>query len=999
MIGKTISHYKILEKIGAGGMGVVYKVQDTRLQRTAALKFLPPALTGDDEGRERFIQEARAAAALDHQNICNIYEIAADEDDRIFISMAYYEGETLRDKIGREAQPSQPMRIDEAVDIALQVAEGLAEAHRKNIFHRDIKPANIIITKNGVVKIIDFGLARLKGETRLTKDGTTLGTAAYMSPEQARSTNADHRSDTWSLGVILYEMITGQLPFLGDNIMGTIYSIVNNDYEPVSAFRSDVPEELEQLIDIALSKDPGQRFQNTAHLVMELRKLKNTGASGFTTTKREITKSRLRTGTTGKTALSRRFMIPLIFFLIAFIIIAGYFLLKEKPGTGESLTKTVNKLSLAVVYFENKSGDESLDNWREAFSELLTTDLSQSKYLHVLRSDQVYGIFKKLNILEAQRYSAADLKKIAQKGRVNRIIKGSYIKAGDDFVITAMLIDSDSGETISSLSVRAQGEKNIFSKLDELTREIKLGLDINPGQVAADIDGRIGKITTTSPEAYKNYIEGIKYHNKGLYRKAIQHLEKALEIDPGFAAAYRKTAKAYSNLRYDGKHDEYLKKAFELRHRVSERERLVIEEDYYSQNEKTYNEAVESLQALLRLYPDDLLGNYHLGSLYENIEEWDKALEPLKVCMNNDDPFFGAYSAVGRIYMHKGMYEKAREVLENSIDRVANKSRIHRELAVLYRNRGMYDQALNEIGNAAALGFPPDYAIVVAGDIYFCRGDLEEALREYRKLAQEKGSRAKIIYMMRMASVSFLQGKFDSQKASFEKLIEMAKAAKVRWIEHYARYGLAGIFRKNGNPRAALQEYGSIWQSAAADGNMDEQRNVSWNKGLTHLEMGALKEAREDAEQLKLLIETGAQPGKIRYYYHLFGEIAAKKKDFPRAVDYFNKALSGLPPYWDIRLVFLYSLADVFFQAGDMEKAKETFEKVISFRGNARVNYSELVPRSFYKLGKIYREMGLKTAALNSYKKFVELWKDSDPRFQPLVKEARQGIKELVSSE
>ncbi|MBL7075363.1 protein kinase [candidate division KSB1 bacterium] len=271
MIGKTISHYKILEKIGEGGMGVVYKAEDTKLKRTVALKFLPQEFTRDEEAKERFVHEAQAASALDHPNICTIYEINETEDGQTFIAMAYYEGETLKEKISKESLP-----IDEALDIASQVAQGLSKAHEKGIVHRDIKPGNIIVTNDGVAKIVDFGLAKMAGASRITRAGSTLGTAAYMSPEQARGEEVDYRTDIWALGVVLYEMLTGQLPFPGEYESAVIYSILNVDPKSPRDFREDIPAELEQVVIKMMKKEISQRYVSVTEFKTDLGKIKST---------------------------------------------------------------------------------------------------------------------------------------------------------------------------------------------------------------------------------------------------------------------------------------------------------------------------------------------------------------------------------------------------------------------------------------------------------------------------------------------------------------------------------------------------------------------------------------------------------------------------------------------------------------------------------------------------------------------------------------------------
>lgn len=311
MIGKTISHYKIVEKLGEGGMGVVYKAEDTNLKRYVALKFLPPELTRDKEARERFIHEAQSASALDHPNVCTVYEIGKTEDGQMFIAMGYYEGETLKAKIAKG-----PLKIDEAVDIAVQIASGLEKAHEKKIVHRDIKPANIFITKDGLVKILDFGLAKLSGQTQLTKAGSTLGTVAYMSPEQAKGKEVDHRTDIWSLGIIIYEILTGQLPFKGDYEQAVVYSIINAEPESLKD-KSEVGPEFDQIANRILQKDPQSRYASVnklLHDLVEYRKKKFGPVPEI-----PIFKSFLRF------VLKPRVAIPAVVSIILLIIIAIWF--------------------------------------------------------------------------------------------------------------------------------------------------------------------------------------------------------------------------------------------------------------------------------------------------------------------------------------------------------------------------------------------------------------------------------------------------------------------------------------------------------------------------------------------------------------------------------------------------------------------------------------------------------------------------------------------------
>jgi len=335
LVGKTISHYKILEKLGEGGMGVVYKAQDTKLDRFVALKFLPPHLGKSKEEKERFIHEAKAASALDHNNICTIHEINETEDGQLFIAMAHYEGQTLDQKIKQG-----PLPLEEAVDIAIQIAHGLDKAHKKEIVHRDIKPGNLLLTGDHVVKILDFGLAKLRGRTKLTKAQTTLGTVAYMSPEQSQSKKVDHRSDIWSLGVVLYEMITGKRPFKGDYDQAMIYSIMNEEPKPLTGLRTGVSMELERIVNKILSKSPDERYQHVDEMLVDLKKVKKGAESTVTTPPSELK------GKPAGKSLLKKILIP-----VAAVLVLVLAILMLRSFIAEKVLSSA-PISVAVIPFD-----------------------------------------------------------------------------------------------------------------------------------------------------------------------------------------------------------------------------------------------------------------------------------------------------------------------------------------------------------------------------------------------------------------------------------------------------------------------------------------------------------------------------------------------------------------------------------------------------------------------------------------------------------------------
>ncbi len=368
MIGKTVSHYRILEKLGEGGMGVVYKAEDVNLDRLVALKFLPSQISADNKEKKRFIHEAKAASALDHPNICTVHEIGQTAEGQLFIAMGYYKGRTLKDKIESGLMP-----IGDAVEVAIQIAEGLKKAHQESIVHRDLKPANVMITDEGSAKIVDFGLAKLKGMSRLTKAGTTIGTVAYMSPEQAMGKEVDQRTDIWSLGVILYEMLTGRLPFGGDYDQAVIYSIINEEPEPLSKACPDASSGLEQIVSQALTKEPAERYQHMDELLKDLK-----------TIAEDLKPSRTKAG------LSRgRFLrIKKIYAyaglagLLALIALTWLFLFPKRGQVYDSI---------AVLPLENLSGDPQQEYFSEGMHEALITETLRIKAIKVISRTSVMG--------------------------------------------------------------------------------------------------------------------------------------------------------------------------------------------------------------------------------------------------------------------------------------------------------------------------------------------------------------------------------------------------------------------------------------------------------------------------------------------------------------------------------------------------------------------------------------------------------------------------------
>ena len=527
MIGKTISHYKILEKLGEGGMGVVYKAEDTKLDRFVALKFLPHHLSQSEQEKKRFIHEAKAASALDHPNICTIYEIDETKpapgepgEGQMFIAMAYYESESLQAKI----EP-RPLPIEETIGIAIQISQGLAKAHSKDIIHRDIKPANILITEDQV-KIVDFGLAKLAGRTMLTKEGTTLGTVAYMSPEQAQGTEVDHRTDIWAVGAVLYEMITGQRPFEADYEQAVLYSILNEDPKPIKELREETPEGMDHLVQRALHKKPDLRFESMGELLQALRACQSPSTS-------------YEPGVLDVKSVLKLFRRPGIAIPAVLIIaILGFFALRDSgTNTGTTLSETSSeRLRLAVLPFENIGGDPDQEFFVDGMTEEMITILGSA-------SPERLGVIARTSAMHFKG-TGATIETVSRELGVGYILEGSVRRQGETVRISAKLIQAQDQTQLWSNSFNGTLD-DIFALQSTVANQIAeaLAVTLLPGSRAT------GRAHTPNPQAYEEYLSGRFWANKGTeegFIKAIIYYEKAVEIDPEYALAYAALSHAYS---------------------------------------------------------------------------------------------------------------------------------------------------------------------------------------------------------------------------------------------------------------------------------------------------------------------------------------------------------------------------------------------------------------------------------------------------------------------
>ncbi len=984
--GSTFAgRYQIIEELGKGGMGKVYKALDKKINEKIAIKLIKPEISYDKKVIERFSNELKLARKVAHRNVGRMYDLGEYEGTH-FITMEYVSGEDLKSMIRMSGQ----LGMGTAINITKQVCEGLIEAHRLGVIHRDLKPNNIMIDKDGNARIMDFGIARSLKEKGVTGAGVTIGTPEYMSPEQVEAKEIDQRSDIYSLGVILYEMVTGRLPFEGDTALSIAVKHKTEAPPDPKELNPQIPEDLSHLILKCLEKNREKRYQTPEDLLSELTKIEK----GIPTTDIKLPR---RKPTTSKeitvTFNVKKILLPAI--LVAAVAIAAVIVLQILPSKKVAPLPS-DKPSLAVVYFENNTGDENLEYLRSGLSEWIIIDLSQSKYINVLSGDKIFSILKKLNLLEEEKLSSEDLEKIANQGRVDHILKGSFIKIGDSFVITAMLQKPQTGEVISSIESRCKGEEEIPDKIDELTKQIKSDLKLTSKQMAGDIDKEVGKITTNSPEAFKQYMEGWKYHQQYNYNQSLEYMKKAIAEDPNFAMAYRTMAWAY---RLTGKIDEQmgpLRKAFELKDRASERERHLIEGDYYQIVEENLEKAIDSYETLLEIYPDDLLGNFNLAQVYmEKLEEYDKAIPFLEVLVKNREEAIWVSIYLAQAYNVKGLYDKVKELYRFYLDNFPEDMRIRAGLAINYIYLGEYDLAQAEYEKAFA-SMPDKYGLsMMKGWIETLKGNLEEGEKELKKVVEDKNPSVQLSGIVNLISLYYLKGKFNES----EKLIEEAKGLIDRLgnqIWHLRTYHAvrANIYFKTGRIQDALKEYDKLQDIAVELKNLYTQIEALEGKGFAYLKLKEIGRAQETTDELKSLLEKETNKKLMRHYYRLVGMIEYERENLSVAIDSLEKALSlvsdgpqDMPPG------FIEPLALAYYRAGNTNRAREEYEKITRIT-MGRIDSGDIYAKSFYMLGKIYEQQGSRTKAIEHYDKFLDLWKDADPGISE-VEDAKKRLSEL----
>ena len=763
MIGKLISHYKILEKLGEGGMGVVYKAQDTRLDRIVALKFLPQHLLCDQEAKTRFEHEAKAASALNHPNITTIHEINEVEGE-CFICMEYVEGKSIKELI-----KEKKFSIEEVLRIAIQVGEGLNAAHKKDIVHRDIKSDNIMLTEDGLVKIMDFGLAKLKGATRLTSTGSTLGTLAYMSPEQAQGIEVDQRSDIFSFGVVLYEMITGQLPFRGEHEAAIIYSIINETPEPLARYKVNVPEQLQRIIDKTLEKDRSIRYQSAAEVIADLKGLQKEtmGVSAVKTKKKLLP-----------------FIVPasIISILVLLFLILKPFKVEVVPDK----RAIARENSLAIMYFENLA-DRKDELLGEMITSLLITDLAESEYIQVVSYQRLYDILRNLGKEGLKKIDRNIATEVAKKAGVNYMLLGSIYQLGEKKILASALVDVSSGTVKKSQKVEGT---DIYAMVDQLTREVKNDLRL-PAQALSEQDKPVAELSTKSEDAYRYYLRGLDYENRLLHKEALEQYKKALEYDSTFAMLHANMSSTYRWLGESDLAGEAWKKALRDSVKAPEKDRMYIRA-WLFETENFPRKAGEIYKEIINRYPDEVEAYRGLGFVQDWLEDYSSAILSFEKALELDPHSYWTVEGLSRVHRTLKNYKQAKIITENYVSLRPNDPNAHLLLASSYRDIKEYDQALKEC--QIALELKSDFWLVYMtfGDIYLRMRQYEKAREAFKKMGNIGGVNVKVYSLRNLAESYFTEGRFAEGFKCLKETLEMqhkreksGHANDLHWIGSY----------------------------------------------------------------------------------------------------------------------------------------------------------------------------------------------------------------------